>query len=533
MIKTCKQPLIKITFSFILGIALSKLISNSDTSTLNISLTLLACSVIILLFLHRKHSSIRAGFLLFGMMNLGFSFSSYLYKKQNFDLDKITAYQCKITKTKLSKNNQIRCLARIYKIKNETKWITHDQEISLIFPQDSIIQISDLVLIKNKPKRIRNSKNSTFDYQKFMNSRNIFYEHRTNKFKRIGTHSSLISRIKNIRSQLSEILKKQIQIDDGLGILNAMLLGNKNLISEDEKNVYRKTGAMHVLAVSGLHVGIISQLLILIFGFLERRRKVLFLILCLSFLWLYACITGLSPSIIRASIMFSMLLIARIFQFQHQNLNIIFASALLILLFDPNQLFGLSFQFSYIAVLGIVLSYPIVHKQIHELPIISKHIVQITSVSLAAQLALSPLLLYYFHEIPSYGLLSNLFVVYFATLSLILGILILTTFPLALSISDFFSSIYSFLYQANSMALDFVNQLPYTSIKIDSLSFTNFIGITAIFFSVILFLNEKKFKWLASFMVCLNLLLFTSLYQKIEHRLSKQNKTIISTKTPK
>ena len=206
-----------------------------------------------------------------------------------------------------------------------------------------------------------------FDYSKHLKSKGIlaqsFVNNHSNWFiyKSISTlkrHSTII------RNYCIEIFKKSGLISNNLAIASALTFGYKDDLSNYVKGVFSKTGAMHVLAVSGLHVGIIYLIInsILKLFKLPFRFKWINDIIILLVIWFYALTTGLSPSILRASTMLSFLTFANVFNKSTNIFNIIFSSAFFLLLVDPFLILDVGFQLSYLAVFGIISIYPVIYK---------------------------------------------------------------------------------------------------------------------------------------------------------------------------
>ena len=147
---------------------------------------------------------------------------------------------------------------------------------------------------------------------------------------------------------------------DEFGMLSALTLGYKDALAPELRESFSTTGAMHVLAVSGLHVGIIFVVFGFLFSFMDRWRlgKRLKPIVIIFLLWCYAFITGLSPSVLRSSVMFSCMVLSGVFGRKSNTYNNIFLSAFFLLFFNPNLLFDIGFQLSYSAVLAIVYFQP-------------------------------------------------------------------------------------------------------------------------------------------------------------------------------
>jgi competence protein ComEC len=163
----------------------------------------------------------------------------------------------------------------------------------------------------------------------------------------------------NLRAYLINQYKKVGLSDDELGLISALALGSKDELGEKVKKSFQTVGASHILSVSGMHVGIIYVALEFMLNFFFRNRKHLFKFLIIAFfLWFYAFLTGLSPSVLRATVMFSFVLFGKILNKPLNIYNSLAASAFFLLLFNPYLIFNVGFQLSYLAVAGIVFLYP-------------------------------------------------------------------------------------------------------------------------------------------------------------------------------
>lgn len=199
--------------------------------------------------------------------------------------------------------------------------------------------------------------------------------------------------------------------DKEFGVAAAILLGYDDSLADDVRKNYVAAGAMHILCVSGLHVGIIYLLASFLLGFLNRKKwqKQLKNSLLLLLIWFYAFVAGLSPSILRATLMISFVIIGEMIHRKGFAINSIAASAFILLCVNPNNLFEIGFQLSYVAVIGIVvLQQPIYHLFYLKNKLLDKAW-EITAVALAAQAATMPFTLFYYHQFTTYFWLSNLF----------------------------------------------------------------------------------------------------------------------------
>jgi len=199
--------------------------------------------------------------------------------------------------------------------------------------------------------------------------------------------------------------------DKEFGVAAAILLGYDESLADDIRRHYVAAGSMHILCVSGMHVGVIYLVASFLLGFLNRKlwQKRLKHLLLLAIIWFYALITGLSPSILRAALMITIVIIGEMIRRKGFIINSIASSAFILLCVNPNNLFEIGFQLSYVAVIGIVvLQKPIYHLIFVKNKLLDK-VWEITSVALAAQLATLPFTLFYFHQFTTYFWLSNLF----------------------------------------------------------------------------------------------------------------------------
>lgn len=284
----------------------------------------------------------------------------------------------------------------------------------------------NLIIPKAKFITINLAKNPhSFDYRKYMEFQGVYHQMFLNKNFIISNRSktfSLFDLALSSRIKIQEVLKLYNFSSDQLAIINALLLGQKQELSSDLRNNYTKAGAIHILAISGLHIGIITLLLNYLFKWLLlfKNGKIYRGILVTLLLWSFACLTGLSPSVIRATTMFTFVVIGKsISQNQPIEFSLI-SSMLCILLIHPMLIFNVGFQLSYLAVFGIVWIQPIFQKIWSPRNWILNKFWQLTTVSIAAQIATLPISLYYFHQIPGLFLISNFIIIPF--LGLILGL---------------------------------------------------------------------------------------------------------------
>lgn len=300
--------------------------------------------------------------------------------------------------------------------------------VLLSIQKDSLsemVTIDDLLVISSSLKRIPKPLNPhQFDYSKYMRTLNVYHQTRVSKTQVYSiSRGSLTLRgqAERFRNFLLKNLEKTSLEKDERAILQALVLGQKKEISKELYSDYAAAGAVHILAVSGLHVGI----LFFIFSFILKPLKRLpfgtliqgiVLVLCL---WGFAFITGLSPSVTRAVTMFSFFAFAKSINRDTNSINTLFLSFFVLLLVNPLWLFHVGFQLSYLAVLSILLIQPKLRKYYRPRFYLDKLFWDILSVSFAAQLGVLPLSIYYFHQFPGLFFITNIVVL--PVLGILLG----------------------------------------------------------------------------------------------------------------
>lgn len=294
------------------------------------------------------------------------------------------------------------------------------------------IAYGDRILIKGNIFEIESPKNpEAFNFKQYSSLKNIHYQTflKVNDWKPIDINKGnyILSQALVLRTKFIQILKKHLPGENEFSVASALVLGYKDEISEEIRTAYVNTGAMHVLAVSGLHVGLIYFILNF---FLKWGRwksqvwKIGKVLILVSSIWAFAVLTGLSPSVQRAAAMFTFISIAKSF-YRHTNIyNTLAASAFFLLIFNPFLIMNVGFQLSYLAVIGIVFFQPRIVKRWFIKNKIGNHLWQLTGVSISAQIMTLPISLFYFHQFPIYFWLSGLVVVPAAGLILGLGLLL-------------------------------------------------------------------------------------------------------------
>jgi len=374
----------------------------------------------------------------------------------------------------------------------------------------------DIIYIKNKFSSPQETKNpAAFDYKKYLYNLKIYHvaflkfgeyqQTNTNEAKKIWTH------IYAWKSYFIRLMEKHIKDENSLSVGVALIIGQKSVIPDEVQQAYANTGTMHILAVSGLHVGILYVILEFLFRpfsffFTKRSKAALFkTVVILLIIWLYACLSGLSPSVNRSAVMFTFLALGKLYDQQIDSFNILFVSMFPLLLDDPYQITQVGFQLSYLAVGGIVFFQPLVYNIWKPSNTLLKYFWSMTSVSIAAQIVTSPIGIYYFHQFPNYFLLSNIIAIPVSFLILVLGVAFF-----ALGAIPFIGSGIAFMLDWSLRIMNYsvirIEKLPYSvteNLYLNVYS-TILMYIIILFLGAFLVLKEKKYflGMLASILFC-------------------------------
>ncbi len=335
--------------------------------------------------------------------------------------------------------NSFQAVAEVLFTGNDTLQHPAEGRLMLYFEKDSLVsglQYGDRLMLEGRFSKVSPPQNpEVFNYQRFLARQNIFHT----MYVRSGdwllmdrnrgrTHMQLALSLR--QRALDTLADNHLQGRD-FAVISALLLGYREYLDEDLRREFAGAGAMHILCVSGLHVGIIFMVLGKVFSFLHRLRgghylKTICILLCI---WLYAAITGFSPSVLRASVMFSFVSLGQSFQRPTNIYNTLAASAFVLVVLNPAIIKHIGFQLSYLAVISIVALQPWFEKLITVNNKLLSRAWAIITVSLAAQLATGPLALHYFNQFPNYFLVTNLAVIPLASLVIYAALISLAVSP--------------------------------------------------------------------------------------------------------
>lgn len=527
-------PLLRITVSFMLGIIGGKFVELSDLAVL--SLAALSFSLAIISS-YNKHPGQKwvvgaaLNWLLLSIGVLSIHFSNSYQNNNHFTryIDSAVYYaELSIKDISTIDSSKVKCIAEVNTVKIGTKTIETFGKCLVTFSRNDTVYPGDKFICKARfavnDHHVLNP--GSFNYWEYLANKDVYaqaYCYDKNRY--LVKHDNSF-RLKNealkIRQRLIDLLSIYLSGDE-LSVALALIIGYDDLISKDVYNAFANTGTLHVLSVSGMHVGLVYGLVLWVLSFIKdiNRKRLLELVIALPLLWFYAFITGLSPSVMRAALMLSFIVVGNSLKQKPSVYNSLCGSALLMLVINPQLLFNVSFQLSYLAVIGISFFYKRIYDlwylesewsdkagwftlasfaaQIKRLP---NKAWQLTAASLAAQITTLPISLYYFNQFPNYFLLNNLLVIPLSTIIIYLGIALICFSPISL-IAVYLSKLTSILLAVQNKAVDYLSKLPYAgSVDLYLTSAEVFLLYTLLLLLMV-FLTTRKLALLKSIMSCI------------------------------
>ena len=357
------------------------------------------------------------------------------------NMNNVSGYMAYLDDSKLEKSKSYKATIRIVAVKANNHWIKAKGKCLIYIARDSSsknLGYGDLIYFTNKPLEVQPPLNpSQFNYKRWLSFNQVYHQLflASSTWNLVAHHQgfSVVELAIKMKEKLLRIFKENNISGDDYAVVSALLLGDTGEIDQDIIRAYAASGALHVLSVSGLHVGIIYLALSAALFFLNRnsKTKIIKAVILIFFLWYYALLTGLSPAVLRSAAMLSFIVFGKALDRYTNMYNTLAASAIALLCFQPHLLMQVGFQLSYLAVLGIVFLYKRIHQLFNPSFWLWKQIWGVTAVSLAAQLTTFPLGLFYFNQFPNYFLISNLLVIPISTVIIYGGIILFIISPIA------------------------------------------------------------------------------------------------------
>lgn len=352
----------------------------------------------------------------------------------------------------------------------------HKLRCSIRRDQDSEqIQIGQGLEVYTHIKKVHEYHHGHFDYLQYMQCHGYTgelyaysnqWQWQTISLKELSMTDKLRLRFLTWRHQLLEHFRQQQMDEDAYGVISAMTLGDKTTLSKELKDTYSRVGASHILALSGLHLMIIYGVITLVIGW-HRYRMATQIITVLA-IWAFALLTGLSTSVVRSAFMISIYALLSLGYRERMSMNTLAFVAIVLLIINPMAIYDLGFQLSFLAVLGILLIHPLINN-LAAANVQQEHrwlssVWGLVTVSIAAQIATAPLVMYQFGRFSTWFLLSNFIVIPMSWLLLNIALLSIAFSWWSWALKGLMTTL-AWLATTLNHCLEWVAQLPMSSIE--------------------------------------------------------------------
>ena len=543
MIPWFKYPFIRLLIPFALGIYIAfsfreLILERNSVILLLIILLILLISLVFASILIKDYRFrwIFSILLYFYIGLLGFTFVKIDdYELSVNDISKIKNvpkyYLARLCECPSVKEKSIKVMLDIFAFEDEGDVKNINSKIIAYFEKEEKsldLEYGDCILIFTDPEALEKPPNpEQFDYKDYLYKRGVTHQVylKSDAWSDIGhNESNPIYRYSyQIRDFLLETMSNLGVNEDEYAVAAAILLGYDDSLPYDLRQKYVAAGSMHILCVSGLHVGVIFMVFSYMLFFLNERKKwqrIAKQLILLFLIWFYALLAGLAPSILRATIMLSFVIIGDAIGKKGVLLNSLAASAFILLCINPANLFDIGFQLSYVAVIGIVVLQSPISKMFYSKYKIVNKIWEITSVTIAAQIATVPFTIYYFHQFPLYFWLSNLFMTPISSVVIIGGMVMLLVFfiPYINNVVAFLVSKMIFLMNC---CVSWIESLPYSIVKGLYINEVQFVILLLMLLSILFMVGLKSKKMLFGVMIMLCCFLSVNIVTLINQRNQK------------
>lgn len=492
-------PFIRITSLFLIGILINHFLQ-IDFYWLGIILVLLL-SILIFLWHNIHYSRVKIHNLLISLCILlsGIFYPNKAIENKNSTIDKKDYFLAEICQKPLVKAKTYQSILWI-----QSKALPKSQKVIAYFSKenfDTTLVPGDQLIILVKPQQIRNMGNPfELDYKTMMYNKGIdFSVYLTpGTYRKTGIKiHRLIYWAEQARDKLLVLLQATKIEKEERSVVSALTLGYRAELDPETLDYFVNTGTIHVLSVSGLHVALIFFILSFLFTGINKGKfgSILYPTFMILFLWIYTYITGFCPCVQRSAVMFTFVIIGNILRRPVNIYNSLTASILVLILIDPNVLFDIGFQLSYLAVFGIVLLQPPLENLVQLKNKSLKWIWTMLTISLAAQFITFPLSILYFNQFPNLFWLSNYFIIPGTTLLIWLTFGFFVFTPIHF-ISNLLAQMIQFVTHLMLAILKWMSELPYAVSEGIVFSPVQTLIIYGLFAAFIIYAFSKNKTWL-------------------------------------
>lgn len=537
--KVLQFPLARITFGFVIGLLFGHYFQLS-IKALFIVLFIFISVFVMLYFLSKKNGKFTLYFgigtyFLSGIIGISTQIiHTDLFKKNNYTHNKEIFEQPHIISLTIREKLKSSTFSdRYLAIVNHIDQKEQTGRIILNIQNDSlhhVLEVGNSLLIKgtltkNKPPNNPNQ----FDYSKYLENKQIYAQlYAVVDEIKIGSQieKDIWYYSSKLRTRIIRNLKKNNFNKTELNVAIALIMGQQQDISPEIIRDYQYAGAVHILSVSGLHIGFILFFVTFILKPIPNTKRGSFikLITILISLSMFGIIAGLAPSVVRSVTMFSFVAIGNHLRRSVNIYHTLLVSVLLILLFEPSFLFDVGFQLSYIALFFIIWLQPLLASIWSPKKRVPKYIWDILTVSFAAQIGTLPLSIYYFHQFPGLFFVTNLIIIPILSIIMILGVLVMLLAA--------FNMIPVFLSQLLEWSIYYLNKIINAIASLEQfiihdipLHFYLLLSGYLLLFALIIWFKKPSFNRLAVILISIIILQFS--YFKIQYKIQNEEEFIV------
>jgi competence protein ComEC len=429
----------------------------------------------------------------------------------------------------VEKPNSYKAVAHFTSIKKSDSVLKTTGDLILYFKKDSItppLQYGSQIIFTKALQEIKNSGNpGSFDYKRYSLFQNITHQ----AFLTSPDYVVLPAAEKNIvkdfifntRSWVVDVLKKSVPGNKESGLAEALLIGYKDDLDKNLVQSYSNTGVVHIIAISGLHLGIIYWLLLLITKPLKKYKKLVWLRLLITLvaLWAFTLLAGAQPSVLRSAIMFTIIAAGQLVARRSSIYNTMALSAFVLLCINPFWLWDVGFQLSYTAVLSIIIFFRPVYNWFYFSNKLVDFFWGLIAVTISAQLLTLPISIYHFHQMPLLFLVTNFIAVPLSSLILIGEILLCSLFFIPSVTHALGFLLHHGIYFMNSYIVG-LDEVPFSLWNGLSISMVQMILLLIFIVATCYWLMEKQRNvgWTSGISLCLFMLLRSLSFTEAYHQ---------------
>jgi competence protein ComEC len=371
----------------------------------------------------------------------------------------------------VEKTKSYKALASIDAIQVDGKWKYVKGNILAYFRKDStppMLKYGSQIVLTKPLQAITNSGNpGAFNYQRYSAFQDIHHQVFLKSSEYINTGKENINGLKqwlfNIRFAVINTLRKYIYDEKEEAVAEALLIGYRDDLDKDLVQAYSNTGVVHIIAISGLHLGLIYGAMVWFFKLFKRRRWIYWVkpLVILLVLWTFSLVAGAAPSILRSAVMFTFIILGETITRKTSIYNTLAASTFVMLCYNPFFLWDVGFQLSYAAVLSIVAFMQPVYNWFYIRNKFLNGVWKLNAVTLSAQVLTVPIVLYHFHQFPNLFLVTNFVAVPLSSIILFGELLLLVTSFIP-AVAGFFGAVNSWMLRWMNNFIERMNEIPFS-----------------------------------------------------------------------